>query len=152
MWGAEQVGRSAHCAYFRVHSRAVSSYFLRSILKRRAISGTSGSSGFGSVSSEQTDSSTAHTTHPAHTHIHRTTGTVAQWHSQVLLWGWGWDYTRLYSHPSHTVHLSYQLKEHPIIHQLFYTLFHFYIAYMVHLRKRNDCKNKKMIKTKRIQD
>jgi len=103
------------------------------------------------VGQQRADRQQHYTTHNnTHTYIHRTTGTVAQWHSQVLLWGW--DYTRLYSHPSHTVHLSYQLKEHPIIHQLFYTLFYFYIAYMVHLRKRNDCKNKKMIKTKRIQD
>ncbi len=83
-WVVGGVGWSragVHCAYFRVHSRAVSSYFLRSVSKRRAISGTSGSSGFGSVSSEQTDSSTIqHTT--THTHIY--IEPLAQWHSGTV--------------------------------------------------------------------
>lgn len=48
-----------HIAYFRVHSRASSLYFSRSVLYIRAISGTSGSSGFGSQSREQIDNNTA---------------------------------------------------------------------------------------------
>lgn len=47
-----------HIAYFRVHSRASSLYFSRSVLYILAISGTSGSSGFGSHSREQIDNRT----------------------------------------------------------------------------------------------
>ena len=52
------VPKSPYDAYFFVHSLAVSLYFLRSVLKTRAISGTSGSSGLGSVRREHTDKST----------------------------------------------------------------------------------------------
>lgn len=45
-------------AYFFVQSCAVSVYFFLSVLKMRAISGTSGSSGFGSVSREHIDKRT----------------------------------------------------------------------------------------------
>lgn len=48
-----------HIAYFRVHSRASSLYFSRSVLYILAISGTSGSSGLGSQSREQIDNKTA---------------------------------------------------------------------------------------------
>lgn len=47
-----------HIAYFRVHSRASSLYFSRSVLYILAISGTSGSSGLGSQSREQIDNNT----------------------------------------------------------------------------------------------
>lgn len=47
-----------HIAYFRVHSRANSLYFSRSVLYILAISGTNGSSGFGSHSREQMDKRT----------------------------------------------------------------------------------------------
>lgn len=47
-----------HIAYFRVHSRASSLYFSRSVLYILAISGTNGSSGFGSQSREQIDNRT----------------------------------------------------------------------------------------------
>lgn len=47
-----------HIAYFRVHSRASSLYFSRSVLYILAISGTRGSSGFGSHSREQIDNNT----------------------------------------------------------------------------------------------
>lgn len=44
--------------YFLVHSRAVASYLVRSVLYRCAMSGTNGSSGLGSVSIEQIESRT----------------------------------------------------------------------------------------------
>lgn len=47
-----------HIAYFRVHSRASSLYFSRSVLYILAISGTSGSSGLGSQRREQIDNNT----------------------------------------------------------------------------------------------
>ena len=47
-----------HMAYLRVHSRANSLYFSRSVLYILAISGTRGSSGFGSHKSEQIDNRT----------------------------------------------------------------------------------------------
>lgn len=47
-----------YCAYFLVHSRAVSSYLARFVLYVWAISGTKGSSGLGSVNNEQIDNNT----------------------------------------------------------------------------------------------
>lgn len=49
-------------AYLPVHSFAVLPYFVLSVLKMRAISGTSGSSGLGSVRSEQIDNKTGEET------------------------------------------------------------------------------------------
>lgn len=51
--------RTHHIAYFRVHSRASSLYFSRSVLYILAISGVRGSSGFGSHRREQIDNRTA---------------------------------------------------------------------------------------------
>lgn len=51
-------GPGHHIAYLRVHSRASSLYFSRSVLYILAISGTRGSSGLGSHKSEQIDNST----------------------------------------------------------------------------------------------
>lgn len=50
--------RTHHIAYFRVHSRASSLYFSRSVLYILAISGVRGSSGFGSHRREQIDNRT----------------------------------------------------------------------------------------------
>ncbi|CAD6234714.1 GSCOCG00002064001-RA-CDS [Cotesia congregata] len=47
-------------AYLRVHSRANSLYFSRSVLYILAISGTNGSSGFGSHSREHIDRPAEH--------------------------------------------------------------------------------------------
>lgn len=62
MWAchvvSDLIGPAHHMAYLRVHSRANSLYFSRSVLYILAISGTSGSSGFGSQRSEQIDSKT----------------------------------------------------------------------------------------------
>lgn len=51
-------GPEHHIAYLRVHSRASSLYFSRSVLYILAISGTNGSSGFGSHNNEQIDNKT----------------------------------------------------------------------------------------------
>lgn len=50
-----------HIAYFLVHSRAHSLYFVTSVLYNLAISGTRGSSGFGSQSKEHIDNKTLET-------------------------------------------------------------------------------------------
>jgi hypothetical protein len=51
----------SHIAYFRVHSRAVASYFALSVLYWLAMSGTRGSSGLASVNRELIESKTLET-------------------------------------------------------------------------------------------
>lgn len=63
-------GPGHHIAYLRVHSRASSLYFSRSVLYILAISGTSGSSGFGSHNNEQIESRTEKAQIYVHQELH----------------------------------------------------------------------------------
>lgn len=74
-----------HIAYFRVHSRASSLYFSRSVLYILAISGTSGSSGLGSQSREQIDNKTAMRNNTLAKILHKQNSQLSLWRVVHLL-------------------------------------------------------------------